>query len=49
LVAHPIVDLDMLRTILRDASVLAGSLPDSPLLEFDAKIRDLSIDETEVR
>lgn len=39
----------MLRAILRDASVLAGSLPDSPLLEFDAKIRDLSIDETEVR
>ena len=49
LVVHPIVDLDVLRAILRDASVLAGSLPDSPLLEFDAKIRDLSIDETEVR
>jgi len=49
LVAYPIMDLDVLRTILSDASVLAGSLPNSPLLEFEAKIHDLSIDETEVR
>jgi predicted restriction endonuclease len=49
LVVHPILDLDVLRTILSDASVLAGSLPNSPLLEFDARIKNLSIDETEVR
>jgi hypothetical protein len=49
LVMYPILDLDVLRAILSDASVLAGSLPNSPLLEFDARIKNLSIDETEVR
>jgi|JTFO01.1.fsa_nt_gb hypothetical protein len=49
LIAYPIVDLDVLRAVLSDASVLAGSLPNSPLLEFDAKIQSLAIDDTEVR
>ncbi|KAF5047082.1 hypothetical protein DSECCO2_464150 [anaerobic digester metagenome] len=46
---YPILFLDVLRTILSDASIFAGSLPNSPLLEFDARIKNLSIDETEVR
>lgn len=46
---NPIYDADTLRSMLSKAAVLAGSLPDSPVFEFEKALSRITLDETAVR
>ena len=46
---NPISHADTLRTMLRKAAVLAGSLPNSPVFEFEKALSRITFDETAVR
>lgn len=46
---QPIVVDDILLKVLKEASVLAFALPDSPLIEYETEVKRLSLDGTTVR
>ena len=46
---NPISNADTLRSMLKKAAVLAGSLPDSPVFEFEQALSKITLDETTVR
>jgi predicted restriction endonuclease len=46
---HNIHDTDVLLDLLKQASRMAASLPDSPVKEYEQELKKLSLDETEVR
>src|SRR5690554_2237726 len=45
-VNHPLGNKDLIREILKEASKLACALPDSPVLEFEKSMKDITVDET---
>ena len=43
---QPLGNMDLIREILREASKLASTLPDSPVMEFEEKMKGITLDKT---
>lgn len=43
---QPLGNMDLIREILREASKLASTLPDSPVMEFEEKMKGITVDKT---
>jgi predicted restriction endonuclease len=49
LIQQPIGDIEVLYEILKDASRLSGSLPNSPVREYEHELMHASLDQTQIR
>lgn len=49
LIEQPIVEIEILYEILRDASRLSGSLPNSPVREYEHELMYASLDQTQIK
>ena len=45
-IGQPLGNMDLIREILREASKLASTLPDSPVMEFEEKMKGITLDKT---